>query len=100
MEQQQEFINKSTQFVNNKIQELCYLYITERQKKNNELGCLIITFKKDNVQVAFVPLSNPNLSNELKNDVIEKTNTSKSNVIFFIVNEETQFSYCISKDLV
>ena len=49
----QPFIQKSTAFVNNKIQELCYLYITERQKNKNELGCLIITFQKDNVNVVF-----------------------------------------------
>lgn len=96
----QEFINKSSHFVNNKLQELCYLYITERQKNNNEIGCLILNFKTNDVNVEYYPLSHPNLTKELKNDILEKTKQDNSNIIFFIIEEKTNFSYCISKNLV
>ena len=95
----QEFISKSNNFVNNKMQELCYLYITERQKNNNELGCLVLTFKENNVDVGFYPISSPNLSINVKNDLISKTNSSNSNMLMFLTDEKTKFSYCISKDL-
>lgn len=96
----QEFINKSTDFVNNKMQELCYLYITERQKNNNELGCLILNFKDEKIDVGFYPISSDYLSKEVKEDIQSKTNNDQSNVIFFIIEEKTNFSFCISKNLV
>lgn len=96
----QDFINKSNNFVSNKMQELCNLYITERQKNNNELGCLILKFKENDVDVSFYPISSPDLSEDVKNDIVSKSKSnSNSNILMFITNEKTNFSYCLSKDL-
>lgn len=72
-------------FINNNLTSLIQIYIKERQSKGNELGFLYIEKNNDtnNMDVNFFEISNPILSDEVRNDILEKNNARNS--LMFIV---------------
>jgi len=75
---------------------LIKIYIQERQTKQ-ELGCLFIdtdtTTAKINVK--FIELSNPILTDEFRNDVLSKNNYRNSNM--FVIADNKLYVFDLEK---
>ena len=74
-------------FISDNLSSLIQIYIKERHSKNNELGFLYINknIDENKIDVNFFEISNPVLSDEVRNDIIEKNNVRNS--LMFIVAE-------------
>ena len=83
-------------FINSNFDNLIKIYIQERQTKQ-ELGCLFIdtdtTTAKINVK--FIELSNPILTDEFRNDVLSKNNYRNSNM--FIIADNKLYVFDLEK---
>ena len=83
-------------FINSNFDNLIKIYIQERQTKQ-ELGCLFIdtdtTTSKINVK--FIELSNPILTDEFRNDVLSKNNYRNSNM--FVIADNKLYVFDLEK---
>jgi hypothetical protein len=83
-------------FINSNFDNLIKIYIQERQTKQ-ELGCLFIdtdtTTAKINVK--FIELSNPILTDEFRNDVLSKNNYRNSNM--FVIADNKLYVFDLEK---
>jgi hypothetical protein len=70
-------------FINSNLDNLVKIYIQERQAIKNELGVLYLEIIDGEMKVRYLPLSNPYLSNEIRDDIQNKNNNRNSNM--FIV---------------
>ena len=70
-------------FINNNLDNLVKIYIQERQAIKNELGVLYLETENNEMKVRYLPLSNPYLSDEIREDIQSKNNNRNSNM--FIV---------------
>ena len=70
-------------FINNNLDNLVKIYIQERQATKNELGVLYLETDNNEIKVKYLPLSNPYLSDEIREDIQSKNNNRNSNM--FIV---------------
>ena len=70
-------------FINNNLDNLVKIYIQERQAIKNELGVLYLETDNNEMKVRYLPLSNPYLSDEIREDIQSKNNNRNSNM--FIV---------------
>ena len=70
-------------FINNNLDNLVKIYIQERQAIKNELGVLYLETENNEMKVKYLPLSNPYLSDEIREDIQSKNNNRNSNM--FIV---------------
>ena len=86
-------------FFKEKEKQLIQLYITERKKHNNELGTLILFMGTENVDVNFYPISSPQITEELRNDLISKNNHRNSFAFFILVHHSLNITNMIVKDL-
>jgi|SaaInlStandDraft_1057018.scaffolds.fasta_scaffold370643_2 hypothetical protein len=84
-------------FVKNNFDSLTKIYIQERLNAQKELGILYLSRDdaSSQVNVSYFPLSNPILSDELRNDIIKKNNYDNS--IMFIVFENQLMTYNLRK---
>jgi len=73
----------SNTFINNNLDNLVKIYIQERQAIKNELGVLYLETDNNEMKVRYLPLSNPYLSDEIREDIQSKNNNRNSNM--FIV---------------
>jgi len=73
----------SNTFINNNLDNLVKIYIQERQAIKNELGVLYLETDNNEMKVKYLPLSNPYLSDEIREDIQSKNNNRNSNM--FIV---------------
>ena len=84
-------------FINSNFDNLIKIYIQERQTKQ-ELGCLFIdtdtTTSKINVK--FIELSNPILTDEFRNDVLSKNNYRNSNM--FVIADNKLYVFDLEKN--
>ena len=62
-------------FLDNNFDSLIQIYIKERHSNNNEIGVLFVMFQESKVDVKYVPLSNNQISDELREDIISKNET-------------------------
>lgn len=74
-------------FINSNLDNLVKIYIQERMNVKNELGVLYLEILNNNVDVRFLPLSNPCLSDEIRNDIQNKNNYRNSNM-FIVFNNQ------------
>jgi len=70
-------------FINSNLDNLVKIYIQERQAIKNELGVLYLEIIDGEMKVRYLPLSNPYLSDEIRDDIQNKNNNRNSNM--FIV---------------
>ena len=70
-------------FINSNLDNLVKIYIQERQALKNELGVLYLETDNNEMKVRYLPLSNPYLSDEIREDIQSKNNNRNSNM--FIV---------------
>ena len=70
-------------FINSNLDNLVKIYIQERQAIKNELGVLYLETDNNEMKVRYLPLSNPYLSDEIREDIQSKNNNRNSNM--FIV---------------
>lgn len=74
-------------FINSNLDNLVKIYIQERINAKNELGVLYLEILNNNVDVRFLPLSTPYLSDEIRNDIQNKNNYRNSNM-FIVFNNQ------------
>ena len=74
-------------FVNSNLDNLVKIYIQERMNAKNELGVLYLELSDNNVDVRYLPLSNPILTDEIRNDIQNKNNYRNSNM-FIVYNNQ------------
>ena len=86
-------------FLDNNFDSLVQIYIKERHSNNNEIGVLFVMFQESKVDVKYVPLSNNQISDELRKDVLSKNNGRNSNIFFLLLNEKENITQLIVKDL-
>ena len=86
-------------FWNSNSDGLIQAYIIERKKHNNELGVLLSIIDSDENNTKYLTLSNNILSDEIKKDVLEKNNQRNSKAFFCIIENKTNTSSLIVKDL-
>jgi hypothetical protein len=82
-------------FIDSNLDNLIKIYIQERQNNRNELGIIHLDIVDDKVDVRYIPLSNPILTNDLRNDIIEKNNYDNS--LMFVVYNDKMFIYDLRK---
>ena len=73
-------------FFNSKRTDLIQLYIKERKTNYNELGVLFLYFLEDKVDVKFLPLSHPSVTDELRNDITSKNNNRNTYAFFLLID--------------
>jgi hypothetical protein len=76
-------------FIQSNLDNLIKIYIQERQAAKNELGIMHLEENNGKVDVRYLPLSNPILSNELRNDILERNNYDNS--LMFVVYGNNMF---------
>lgn len=83
-------------FINSNFDNLIKIYIQERQTKQ-ELGCLFIDTDTATakINVKFIELSNPILTDEFRNDVLSKNNYRNSNM--FIIADNKLYVFDLEK---
>ena len=83
-------------FINSNFDNLIKIYIQERQTKQ-ELGCLFIDTDTTNakINVKFIELSNPILTDEFRNDVLSKNNYRNSNM--FVIADNKLYVFDLEK---
>ena len=74
-------------FINSNLDNLVKIYIQERINAKNELGVLYLELSNNNVDVRYLPLSNPILTDEIRNDIQNKNNYRNSNM-FIVFNNQ------------
>lgn len=74
-------------FVNSNLDNLVKIYIQERMNAKNELGVLYLELSDTNIDVRYLPLSNPILTDEIRNDIQNKNNYRNSNM-FIVYNNQ------------
>ena len=92
-------MEKLYQFIDNKFTDLIQIYITERQKHGNELGALFLFLKLDKVDIEYFSISDPLITEELKNDIINKNNNRNSQLFLLLINVATNETQLLIKDL-
>ena len=85
-------------FYNNKKSQLIQVYISERQK-HNELGALFNFIENNEMKSTFYPISSPHISDEAKNDIINKNNYRNSFAFFYITDVSTNTTILKIEDL-
>lgn len=91
-------------FINQNENGLIQVYIMERKKNNNELGVLLSIINndenKDNKNnTMYVGLSNENITEELRNDIISKNNKRNSRAFFLVSDVKNNCTSLIVRDL-
>ena len=86
-------------FWNSNSDGLIQAYIIERKKHNNELGVLLSIIDEAKENTIYLTLSNNMLSDEIKKDVLEKNNDRNNKAFFCIIENKTNTSSLIVKDL-
>ena len=83
-------------FINSNFDNLIKIYIQERQTKQ-ELGCLFIDTDTatSKINVKFIELSNPILTDEFRNDVLSKNNYRNSNM--FVIDDNKLYVFDLEK---
>ena len=83
-------------FINSNFDNLIKIYIQERQTKQ-ELGCLFIDTDTatSKINVKFIELSNPILTDEFRNDVLSKNNYRNSNM--FVIADNKLYVFDLEK---
>ena len=66
--------------------KLIQIYITERHKIN-ELGALFLFFTEDNVKTVFYSISDKLITDEVRNDMIEKNNHRNTYSFFYLCDQ-------------
>jgi hypothetical protein len=93
-------MNRIERFLEQNYDGLLKVYIIERQKHNNDLGVLLTILDNENKQnTGYYPLSSDILSEEIKNEVIEKNNERNSMAFFCVIDKESGNSSLMVKDL-
>lgn len=83
---------------------LIQVYIMERKNRNNELGVLLSIINNDDNKdnknnTMYLGLSNENITNELRNDIISKNNERSSRAFFLVSDVKNNCSSLIVRDL-
>jgi hypothetical protein len=91
-------------FINQNEKGLIQVYIMERKKNNNELGVLLSIINndenKDNKNnTMYLGLSNENITDELRTDIISKNNERNSRAFFLVSDVKNNCSLLIVRDL-
>ena len=91
-------------FMNQNENGLVQVYITERKNRNNELGVLLSVINNDDNKdnknnTMYLGLSNENITNELRNDIISKNNERNSRAFFLVSDIKNNCSLLIVRDL-
>ena len=83
-------------FINSNFDSLIKIYIQERQTKQ-EMGCLFIDTDTttDKINVKFIELSNPILTDEFRTDIVSKNNYRNSNM--FVMADNKLYVYDLEK---
>lgn len=76
-------------FIQSNLDNLIKIYIQERQGAKNELGIMYLEQNGGQVDVRYLPLSNPALSNDLRNDILKRNNYDNS--LMFVVYGNNMF---------
>ena len=93
-------MNKIEQFFEQNYDGLLKVYITERQKHNNDLGVILTILDNENTQnTGYYPLSSDILSDEIKKEISEKNNERNSRAFFCVIDKESGTSSLMVRDL-
>tara|TARA_B110001450_G_scaffold250332_2_gene268856 strand:+ start:647 stop:946 length:300 start_codon:yes stop_codon:yes gene_type:complete len=77
---------------------LIQLYINERQSKN-ELGALFNFVENNEMKSVFYTINDPAISEETKNDIIQKNNYRNSYAFFYLTDVKTSTTILKVEDL-
>ena len=83
---------------NQKKTSLIQLYITERQSKN-ELGALFNFIENDVMKSIFYTIKDTYISEEAKNDIIEKNNFRNTYAFFYLTDIKSGMTILKIEDL-
>ena len=91
-------------FISQNENDLIQVYIKERKNRNNELGVLLSIINNDDNKdnknnTMYLGLSNENITNELRNDIISKNNERNSRAFFLVSDIKNNCSLLIVRDL-
>ena len=93
-----EISQKLLHIFNQKKTSLIQLYITERQSKN-ELGGLFNFIENNEMKSIFYTIHDPAISEETKNDIIQKNNYRNTYAFFYLTDVETNTTILKIEDL-
>lgn len=77
---------------------LIQLYINERQSKN-ELGALFNFVENNEMKSVFYTINDPAISEETKNDIIQKNNYRNTYAFFYLTDVKTATTILKIEDL-
>ena len=93
-----EISNKLLNMFNQKKTPLIQLYIKERQS-HQEIGALFNFVEGDKMKSIFYTIYDPVISEETKNDIIEKNNNRNTYAFFYLTDVKTNTTILTIEDL-